>query len=195
MPALLPRPWVPETAETRVQSIATTTASAGSGAIEDRVYGLIARNREIHERTCFNLNPATNVMNPKAEAALAAGLGARPSLGYPGQKYETGLDAIEEIEVIAQELAEAQNIDAVAAIGCVIRGETPHFDFVAGETARGLMQVTLESGVPIALGVTTTDTLAQAEARAGGAVGNKGSEAVYAVLHSAAVMRELANLE
>ena len=105
MPALLPRPWVPETAETRVQSIATTTASAGSGAIEDRVYGLIARNREIHERTCFNLNPATNVMNPKAEAALAAGLGARPSLGYPGQKYETGLDAIEEIEVIAQELA------------------------------------------------------------------------------------------
>ena len=100
-----------------------------------------------------------------------------------------------ELPLIAQELAEAQNIDAVAAIGCVIRGETPHFDFVAGETARGLMQVTLESGVPIALGVTTTDTLAQAEARAGGAVGNKGSEAVYAVLHSAVVMRELANLE
>ena len=105
MPALLPRPWVPEIAETRVQSIATTTASAGSDAIEDRVDTLIARNREIHERQCFNLNPATNVMNPRAEAALAAGLGARPSLGYPGQKYETGLDAIEEIEVIAQELA------------------------------------------------------------------------------------------
>jgi glycine hydroxymethyltransferase len=58
----------------------------------------------IHERACFNLNPATNVMNPRAEAALAAGLGSRPSLGYPGDKYEMGLEAIEEIEVIASEL-------------------------------------------------------------------------------------------
>ena len=105
MPALLPRDWVPQAAETRVQSIAAMTASAGSQALDERVAALIARNREIHERDCFNLNPATNVMNPRAEAALAAGLGARPSLGYPGQKYETGLDAIEEIEVIAQELA------------------------------------------------------------------------------------------
>ncbi|MGE3960994.1 MAG: 6,7-dimethyl-8-ribityllumazine synthase [Dehalococcoidia bacterium] len=100
-----------------------------------------------------------------------------------------------ELPLVAQELAEDQGVDAVAAIGCVIRGETPHFDFVAGETARGLMQVTLESGIPVALGVTTTDTLAQAEARAGGTVGNKGSEAVYAVLHSAAVLRELAKIE
>ncbi len=100
-----------------------------------------------------------------------------------------------ELPLVAQELAEDRGADAVAAIGCVIRGETPHFDFVAGETARGLMQVTLESGIPVALGVTTTDTLAQAEARAGGAVGNKGSEAVYAALHSAAVLRDLANID
>jgi len=98
-----------------------------------------------------------------------------------------------ELALIAQELAEDTAVDAVAAIGCIIRGETPHFDFVAGEAARGLMQATLESGVPIALGVTTTDTIAQAEARAGGAVGNKGSEAMYAALHSAAVLRELAS--
>jgi glycine hydroxymethyltransferase len=66
---------------------------------------LIARNREIHEVECINLNPATNVMNPRAEAALAAGLGSRPSLGYAGEKYEMGLEAIEEIEVIAADLA------------------------------------------------------------------------------------------
>ena len=62
------------------------------------------RSKRIHERDCFNLNPATNVMNPRAEALLAAGLGSRPSLGYPGDKYEMGLEAIEEIEVIAAEL-------------------------------------------------------------------------------------------
>ena len=59
---------------------------------------MIAENRRIHERDCFNLNPATNVMNPAAEAALAAGIGTRPSLGYPGEKYEMGLEALEEIE-------------------------------------------------------------------------------------------------
>ena len=55
--------------------------------------------------TCVNLNPATNVMNPRAEALLSAGLGSRPSLGYPGDKYEMGLEAIEQIEIIAAELA------------------------------------------------------------------------------------------
>ncbi len=69
-----------------------------------RIESLVALNRTIHERDCFNLNPATNVMNPRAEAVLAAGLGSRPSLGYPGDKYKTGLEAIEEIEVIAAEL-------------------------------------------------------------------------------------------
>ena len=72
---------------------------------EARIAALTTENRNIHERDCFNLNPATNVMNPRAEAALASGLGARPSLGYPGEKYEMGLEAIEQIEVIAAELA------------------------------------------------------------------------------------------
>ena len=70
-----------------------------------RVDVFIDENRAIHERQCINLNPGTNAMNPKAEAALAAGLGSRPSLGYPGDKYEMGLEAIERIEVIAAELA------------------------------------------------------------------------------------------
>jgi glycine hydroxymethyltransferase len=70
-----------------------------------RIDQLIDRNLEIHDQDCFNLNPATNVMNPRAEAALARGIGSRPSLGYPGDKYEMGLEAIEEIEVITAELA------------------------------------------------------------------------------------------
>ncbi|MEZ5716082.1 MAG: aminotransferase class I/II-fold pyridoxal phosphate-dependent enzyme [Paracoccaceae bacterium] len=105
MTQLAPRPWVPETAETLVQDIASRVAGEGSATIAGRIEDLAARNRTIHEKDCFNLNPATNVMNPRAEALLASGLGTRPSLGYPGDKYEMGLEAIEEIEVIAAELA------------------------------------------------------------------------------------------
>ena len=103
MPHLAPRPWVPAQCEELIQRQAAETASP-SDAVAARIDGLIDRNAEIHDRDCFNLNPATNVMNPVAEAALSRGLGSRPSLGYPGDKYEMGLEAIEEIEVIAAEL-------------------------------------------------------------------------------------------
>ena len=99
------RPWVPAPSEALVQSIAADVAGTPPEAIEQEIARLIARNRTIHEQQCVNLNPATNVMNPRAEAALSAGLGTRPSLGYPGDKYEMGLEAIERIEVIAAELA------------------------------------------------------------------------------------------
>jgi len=99
------RSWVPEGPETLIQSIAAQTARAAPAETRARIEALATRNRTIHERDCFNLNPATNVMNPRAEALLASGLGSRPSLGYPGDKYEMGLEAIEEIEVIAAELA------------------------------------------------------------------------------------------
>src|SRR6056297_3761252 len=102
---LAKRDWVPEGCEARVQEIAGQTAKTGSNALRDRIEALAKENLHIHERECFNLNPATNVMNPRAEALLSAGLGSRPSLGYPGDKYEMGLEAIEEIEVIAAELA------------------------------------------------------------------------------------------
>lgn len=99
------RTWVPEGCETLIHQIAARTASDASGRILTRIETLAEENKRIHEEECFNLNPATNVMNPKAEALLACGLGSRPSLGYPGDKYEMGLEAIEEIEVIAAELA------------------------------------------------------------------------------------------
>lgn len=105
MTHLAPRPWVPAEAEAHVQSLARAAAALDSAALDARIEALIQQNQRIHEQECFNLNPATNVMNPRAEAALARGLGSRPSLGYPGDKYEMGLQAIEEIEVIAAELA------------------------------------------------------------------------------------------
>jgi 6,7-dimethyl-8-ribityllumazine synthase len=74
---------------------------------------------------------------------------------------------------------------AIIALGAVIRGETPHFDFVAGEAARGLQQVALECNIPVAFGVLTTDTVEQAEARAGGKHGNKGYDAAMTAIEMA----------
>lgn len=99
------KPWLPQDVATRIDGINTATRGLTSDLIAGRIDHLVDENRKIHERDCFNLNPATNVMNPKAEALLASGLGSRPSLGYPGDKYEMGLEAIEEIEVIAADLA------------------------------------------------------------------------------------------
>jgi len=99
------RAWLPAIPQRRESAIRDAIATLSGADTADLVESLIARNREIHEVECINLNPATNVMNPRAEAALAAGLGSRPSLGYAGEKYEMGLEAIEEIEVIAAELA------------------------------------------------------------------------------------------
>lgn len=96
-----------------------------------------------------------------------------------------------EIPIVAQRLAEDGEIDAVCAIGAVIRGETPHFELVAGETTRALMEIGRETGVPVGNGVIATNNLAQAEARAGGAVGNKGAEAMYAALHTACLLRQI----
>ena len=101
---IIHRDWVPTDCETRIQSIATQIVNSSSEEIFTRIQNLAVENRVIHEEECFNLNPATNVMNPRAEAILSSGIGSRPSLGYPGDKYEMGLEAIEEIEVIAAQI-------------------------------------------------------------------------------------------
>ena len=87
-----------------------------------------------------------------------------------------------ELPIAVRRAVGSARYDAAVAVGAVIRGETPHFDFVAGESARGLMEVSREFDVPVTLGLLTTDTLAQAEARAGGAHGNKGADAALAAL-------------
>lgn len=104
MPSLSRRNWVPEPCENYVQTLAKFTSDQTAEKIAGEISRLTNHNRVIYERECFNLNPAGNVMNPRAEAYLAEGLGSRPSLGYPGDKYEVGLEAVEQIEVITAEL-------------------------------------------------------------------------------------------
>ena len=87
-----------------------------------------------------------------------------------------------ELPIAARRALATERYDACVAVGAVIRGETPHFDVLAGETARGLMDVSRDFDVPVTLGLLTTDTIAQAEARAGGAHGNKGADAALAAL-------------
>ena len=105
MTKLQSRDWVPAQAERYIQTIATAAAARSADELERDLLSYVAENRNIHERDCVNLNPATNAMNPKAEALLASGVGSRPSLGYPGDKYEMGLEGVEKIEVLAAELA------------------------------------------------------------------------------------------
>jgi 6,7-dimethyl-8-ribityllumazine synthase len=96
-----------------------------------------------------------------------------------------------ELPVVARRLAGSGRYDAVVALGCVIRGDTPHFDYIAGECARGLQLAALESGVPVAFGVLTVDSLEQALQRAATTAGNKGGEAMESALEMAAVMARL----
>lgn len=87
-----------------------------------------------------------------------------------------------ELAAATRALLATERYDAIVALGAVIRGETPHFDFVAGEASRGLADAGADFDVPIGFGLLTTDTLEQAEARAGGAHGNKGWDAALAAL-------------
>lgn len=97
-----------------------------------------------------------------------------------------------ELPLAAKRLAQTEQYDAVVCLGAVIRGETPHFEYVAGQAAQGIQQVALESGLPIAFGVLTTDTIEQALDRAGGKHGNKGWDAAMAAMQMASVLDQVA---
>lgn len=97
-----------------------------------------------------------------------------------------------ELPVLARQLARSGQYEALVALGCVIRGETAHFDYVAGECARGLQTVSIETGVPIAFGVLTTETVEQALERAKPGSGNKGGEAMETALEMADLLARLA---
>jgi glycine hydroxymethyltransferase len=103
--ALASRPWVPSAVEDRIRFVSKAVTGQAVSSIGGEIERLVAENHRIHDVESVNLNPATNIMNPRAEALLSANLGSRPSLGYPGEKYEMGLEAIEQIEIIAAELA------------------------------------------------------------------------------------------
>jgi 6,7-dimethyl-8-ribityllumazine synthase len=96
-----------------------------------------------------------------------------------------------EMPIVAAELARQKRYDAVICLGAVIRGETPHFDYVAGNAAGGLARVSVETGVPIAFGLLTTSTVEQAIDRAGAKSGNKGFDAAMTAIEMANLMRTL----
>ena len=98
-----------------------------------------------------------------------------------------------ELPMVAEELAATGAYDAIVCLGCVIRGETAHFDYVAGEAARGIAEVARLHRLPVTLGVITAQNRAQAEARAGGAKTNMGSDAMRAAIEMATLFRSLRN--
>jgi len=122
--------------------------------------------------------------------------GALDTLTRIGQVNDSDITVVRvpgayELPLTAKKAAESGNYDAVIAIGAVIRGGTPHFDYVAGQANSGLAQVAMDSGVPVAFGVITTDTDEQAIDRAGVKHGNKGSEAALSALEMINVLEQL----
>jgi len=95
-----------------------------------------------------------------------------------------------EIPLAAQKMAESKKYDAVICLGAVIRGATPHFDYVAGEVTKGIAKVSLDTGIPVIFGVLTTDTIEQAIERAGTKAGNKGYDAAVTAIEMANLLKQ-----
>ncbi len=132
-----------------------------------------------HERLTSKLHDGAR------EACLTAGIG--------DDSIDTWwVDGAFELGVAAAAAARSGRYRAVVAIGVVIRGETPHFDFVAGEASAALARVATETLVPVGFGLLTCDTVEQAAARSGGAAGNKGREAAEAAIRTASLLQRQA---
>lgn len=157
---------------------------AGRAPIGVRISGDRSLGRFAVVAARFN-EPISKKLADGAVAALEAG-------GVPGGQIETHwVPGSFELPQAALALARTGRYAGIVGVGVVIRGETPHFDFVAGEAARGLSSVALSTGVPVSFGVITALTEAQAWERAGGAVGHRGEEAARAALEMAVWKREL----
>jgi 6,7-dimethyl-8-ribityllumazine synthase len=111
--------------------------------------------------------------------------------GAPEDLFIARVPGAFEVPVAARKLAASGKYDAVVALGCVIRGDTPHFEYVAGECARGLQLASLETGIPIIFGVLTVETVEQALERAATSAGNKGGESMDVALEMAGLMSQL----
>jgi len=96
-----------------------------------------------------------------------------------------------EIPLVLKRMAASRKHDALVALGCVIRGATPHFDYVAGEAARGISAVALEHAIPVGFGLLTVDTIEQAIERAGTKAGNKGADAALTAIEMATLLRRM----
>ncbi len=111
--------------------------------------------------------------------------------GADGDIHVARVPGAFEIPLVAKKLADSGRYDALICLGAVIRGSTPHFDYVASEVSKGVASVSLESGVPVAFGVLTTDSIEQAIERAGTKAGNKGFEAAVTAIETANLLKRL----
>ena len=127
------------------------------------------------------------IVNPMIDGALAAW---RRHGGDPQRVTLVRVPGAFELPLAAKRFAATGRFDGVVALGCVIRGDTPHFDFVAAEAARGLSQASLDTGVPVAFGVLTVNTLEQAQERAAVDRLDKGGEAMLTVIEMALLLRQ-----
>jgi 6,7-dimethyl-8-ribityllumazine synthase len=123
--------------------------------------------------------------------------GALDTLKRHGVDTESSVDVARlpgsfELPLVVQKMAQSGRYDAIIALGCVIRGATAHFDYVAGEATKGIAQAMLQTGVPVVFGVLTTDTIEQAIERAGTKAGNKGAEAAASAIEMANLLKALA---
>ena len=132
----------------------------------------------------FNDNVTQRLLNGALECLKAHGVTAShvESVSCPGSF---------ELPQVASNLAQSGNYDALICLGCVIRGETPHFKYIAAEAARGIGEVSRTTGIPIAFGVLTTDTPKQALDRAGGRAGNKGWDAALSAIEMAKLFKNI----
>jgi len=108
--------------------------------------------------------------------------------------YVTWVPGAFEIPLVAKKLAETKKFDAVICLGAIIRGATPHFEYVAAEASKGVAHVMLETGIPVIFGILTTDTIEQAIERAGTKAGNKGAEAALSALEMISLLRKIASI-
>lgn len=130
------------------------------------------------------------------EQLLTGALSAFRRHGVADEDVEVGwTPGAFEIPLVARRLADSDQFDGIVCLGAIIRGETPHFDYIAAEVARGIGRVGLETGIPCIFGVLTTDTLEQALDRAGGKHGNKGWEAATAAIEMAGLLDSLPKRE
>jgi 6,7-dimethyl-8-ribityllumazine synthase len=135
---------------------------------------------------------ATRYNEPILERLRAGALEALQAHGARSEDVDVVLvPGAFELPLAVRAVAAAGRHDAIVALGCVVRGETPHFDYVAGECAAGIARVMFETGVPVGFGVLTVENFEQAIERSGGNVGNKGAEAALAAIEMATLLQRL----
>ena len=148
-----------------------------------------------------NGGPRVAIVASRFNEAVVEGLilGATEALSRegmsPGQWDVIRVPGAFEIPVVAKRLAESGRYNALICLGAVIRGATPHFEYVAGEAAKGIAATAMQSGVPVLFGVLTTETIEQAIERAGTKFGNKGWDAALGAIEMADLMNQLRRLE